>query len=82
MKRMALLVSSLLALTACSGQSDAAKGSATPTSAETQADTSASTPTETDSASTSPRSSAVPLLPDGPVEPGRYRFVVKSTCDP
>ncbi len=51
----------------------ALSASATPTAATTAMPQTAS-PTSTSAA-------AVPLLEDGPIAPGRYRFVVDNTCD-
>jgi hypothetical protein len=70
-----LFVASLLAITACSGQGDVVDGSTTrPPNHDTS-------PEPTDS-STSAAQSGVGLLEDGPVTPGRHRYVVLSTCDP
>lgn len=74
MRIKSLLVALLLSLTACSGQDDVVtKGGGTPPPTET--------PTETSTPSTVPDDSVVSPLRDGPVTPGRYRFVVISTCD-
>lgn len=74
MRIKCILVALLFALTACAGQGDAVtKGGGTPPLTKT--------PTETTTPSTAPDGSEVSPLPDGPVTPGRYRFVVTSTCD-
>ncbi|HSV39350.1 MAG TPA: hypothetical protein VLI04_11380 [Nocardioidaceae bacterium] len=69
MRIKSILVALLLALTACSGQDDPVKGGPTPPP---------TTPTETTTPSTTPSDSP---LQDGPVTPGRYRFVPTTTCD-
>jgi hypothetical protein len=77
------IVALLLALAACSGTGDAANSGARQPPAETTTKTPTETPTETPTSSATPSSpSRVSPLQDGPVTPGRYRFVVTSTCDP
>lgn len=73
MRIKSIIVGLLLALTACSGQGDAVNSGATSPPAET--------PTETTTPSTTTSPSVVSPLQDGPVIPGRYRFVVRDTCD-
>jgi hypothetical protein len=69
-----LLVALLFALTACSGQGDAVNNSVTPPPTKP--------PTETTTPSTTPDDPEVLPLPDGPVTPGRYRYVMLRSCDP
>jgi hypothetical protein len=74
----AAVVLLLPVLAACSsdpGQDDLSNGSS--------AQTPAASPTQTPAATvTSSSPTGAPLLTDGPVVPGRYRFVVPDTCDP
>jgi len=65
----------LLVLTACSGPGDGVDSSA------------AQTPNDSNSSVSAPSSTpaaqpGVTLLEDGPVTPGRHRYVVLTTCDP
>ena len=71
----AVLGATLLVLTACSGQRDAVDSRATQTPNDNTSPE--STPSSTPAAPPS-----VARLPDGPVTPGRYRYVILNTCDP
>ena len=71
-KITSMLVASMFALTACSGQGDDVGSVATPPPT-----TAPGSPTP----STTPSDPVVSPLLDGPVTPGRHRFVVTSTCD-
>jgi hypothetical protein len=73
------IVALLLALAACSGTGNAVNSNPSPPPAEAVT----ATPTENPTSSATPSGpSGVSPLVDGPVTPGRYRFVVTSTCDP
>lgn len=75
-KRMLVVLSSVvLIMTACGETAD---GTQDPAGPRTIATTSATA----SGASTSPTPPGPVALPDGPVTPGRYRFVVPDTCDP
>ena len=73
MKIKTLLVALLLSLTACSGQDDRVGSEASRPTTKSSAET--TTPPTTSSPT------GVSQLEDGPLAPGRYRFVVSSTCD-
>ena len=73
MKMRTLLVALLLSVSACSGQGDEVGGEAARPTTET--------PTESRTPTTTSGPAGASPLEDGPVTPGRHRFVVSSTCD-